>query len=196
MREQKERYSMTKMASVFGVSRSGYYAWEGRKRSRHSEDDKDMAILIRRIFERHYGRYGSPRVWAELRSLGWQVSRKRVERLMKEQGLRARRRRKWARTTDSQHRLGFAVNILDRNFHAAFSGEKWVSDITYLRTSGGWLYLAVILDLWDRKVIGWAMGKELVRDLVCRALLMAARNRPPGEGFIFHSDRGVQFGYA
>jgi transposase InsO family protein len=111
---------------------------------------------------------------------------------MKEQGLRARRRR--VQTTDSRHRHAVADNILDRNFHAANPGEKWVSDITYLRTSSGWLYLTVILDLWDRKVIGWSMGKDMAGRQVCRAVDMAVRNRPPGEGLIFHSDRGVQYG--
>jgi len=149
--------------------------------------------LILQIFEEHHGRYGSPRAWVELQSLKWRVSRKRVERLMKGQGLRARRRRKWAKTTDSQHRLAYADNILGRNFHATNPGEKWVSDITYLRTSSGWLYLTVILDLWDRKVIGWSMGSDLASDHLCRAIQMAVGNRPPGDGLIFHSDRGPQY---
>jgi transposase InsO family protein len=193
MKEHRGRYGVAKMARVFGVSRSGYYAWEGRVESRHSREDEELAGLIRRIFEGHRGRYGSPRVWAEMRSIGRYVSRKRVERLMKEQGLRSRRRRKWARTTNSQHRYAFAGNILERNFQAAFPGEKWVSDITYLRTSSGWLYLTVILDLWDRKVIGWSMGKDLGWEQVRQALLMAIGNRPAREGLIFHSDRGVQY---
>jgi len=193
MKENKQRYGAAKMAKVFGVSRSGYYAWRRRKPSKHSEEDAMLAGLIQQIFEEHHGRYGSPRVWVELQSLKWRVSRKRVERLMKGQGLRARRRRKWAKTTDSQHRLAYADNILGRNFHATNPGEKWVSDITYLRTSSGWLYLTVILDLWDRKVVGWSMGSDLACDHLCRAILMAVGKRPPGDGLIFHSDRGLQY---
>jgi transposase InsO family protein len=121
------------------------------------------------------------------------VSLKRVERLMKEHGFMARRRRKWAKTTDSRHKFAFAFNVRERNLHATAPGEKWVSDITYLRTSSGWLYLTLILDLWDRKVIGWSMGKDLGYKQVCRALLMALGNRAPLAGFIFHSDRGVQY---
>jgi transposase InsO family protein len=193
MKEYKRRYSVTKMAKVFGVSRSGYYTWEGRKLSRHEQEDQELACLIKRIFEDHYGRYGSPRIWEELKSRGLRVSRKRVERLMRKQKLWARRRRKYVKTTDSSHGLVVAENILNRDFQAAYPGEKWVSDITYLRTIFGWLYLTVVIDLWDRKVIGWSMGKELTAEYVCRALEMAVRNRHPREGFIFHSDRGVQY---
>jgi len=193
MKEQQERYGVAKMAKIFGVSRSGYYAWKGRKASRQEREDAELADIILSIFEEHSGRYGSPRIWAELRGLGLQVSRKRVERLMKGQGLRARRRRKWAKTTDSQHRFPCTGNILDRNFHASGPGEKWVSDITHLRTSNGWLYLVTLLDLWDRKVIGWSMGKDLTSRQVCRALEMALGNRRAQEGLIFHSDRGVQY---
>jgi transposase InsO family protein len=112
---------------------------------------------------------------------------------MREQKLWARRRRKYVRTTDSSHGLAVADNILNRDFNAACPGGKWVSDITYLRTVFGWLYLTVVIDLWDRKVIGWSMGKDLTAEYVCRALEMAVRNRQPCEGLIFHSDRGVQY---
>jgi transposase InsO family protein len=181
------------MARVLGVSRSGYYVWEKRKPSLREKKDRMLSLLIKRIFSEHHGRYGSPRVWAELASLGWRVSRKRVQRRMREQILRARRRRRRVYTTDSRHLFAFSANTLSRNFHASNPGEKWVSDITYLRTKNGWLYLAVILDLWDRRVIGWSMGNGLTAELVCRALVMAVGNRQPQEGLIFHSDRGVQY---
>ena len=181
------------MAKVIGVSRSGYYAWEKREPSRHRLEDRGLAEIIRRIFNDHYGRYGSPRIWEELKFLGWQVSRKRVERLMRRQKLWARRRRKYVKTTNSSHGLVVGDNILNREFRAFYPGEKWVSDITYLRTIVGWLYLTVVIDLWDRKVIGWSMSKELTAGYVCRALEMAVKNRPPREGLIFHSDRGVQY---
>jgi len=181
------------MAKVIGVSRSGYYAWESREPSRHELEDHRLAEKIKKIFDNHYSRYGSPRIWEELKSEGLKVSRKRVERLMRRQKLWARRRRKYVNTTDSSHGLLVADNILNREFHAAYPGEKWVSDITYVRTIGGWLFLTVVIDLWDRKVIGWSMSKELTAVYVCEALEMAVMNRPPREGLIFHSDRGVQY---
>jgi len=193
MKKYEERYSVKKMAKTLGVSRSGYYAWERRKPSRHEREDQELTELIKRIFDEHYSRYGSPRVWEELKFMGWRISRKRVERLMREQKLRARRRRKYIKTTDSAHGLVVADNILNRNFYSVYPGEKWVSDITYLRTLDGWLYLATILDLFDRKVIGWSMGRDMASGLVCRALEMAVSNRPPREGLIFHSDQGLQY---
>ena len=193
MKENKKRYRVTKMAKVLGVSRSGFYAFEGRKPSRYEKEDQELAELIQGIFNEHYSRYGSPRIWEELKGLGWRISRKRVERLMRKQKLWARRRRNYVKTTNSSHGLVAADNILNREFYALNPGEKWVSDITYLRTIFGWLYLTVVIDLWDRKVIGWSMGKELITEYVCRALEMAVKNRTPREGLIFHSDRGVQY---
>jgi transposase InsO family protein len=193
MKQHKERYAIAKMAKVLGVSRSGYYAWEGRKPSRHALKEQELAEQIGQIYKKHKGRYGSPRIWAELKACGWNVSRKRVERLMREQKLRARGRRKRISTTDSHHKHEAADNILAQNFHAQSPGEKWVSDITYLRTVCGWLYLTVIIDLWDRKIIGWAISGDLAAEHVCRALAMAVGNRSPREGLIFHSDRGLQY---
>jgi transposase InsO family protein len=193
MKKYKNGCSVTKMSKALGVSRRGYYGWESRKPGRHEEEDLELASHIEKIFREHRGRYGSPRVWEELKHRGWKVSRKRVERLMREQNLCSRRRRKVVFTTDSRHLYGAAGNILNRDFYAVFGGEKWVSDITYVRTSGGWLYLTVVIDLWDRKVIGWSISKELVAENVCSALVMAAGNRPPQEGLVFHSDRGTQY---
>jgi transposase InsO family protein len=133
-------------------------------------------------------------VWEELKdTYGLKISRKRVERLMREHGLQARGRRKHAVTTDSGHGLSAAENLLNREFGADGPGEKWVSDITYLRTRSGWLYLTVVIDLWDRKVIGWAFSEDLGAVHVCTALAMACGNRPPQTGLLFHSDRGVQY---
>jgi len=193
MKENKEMYRVTKMAGVLGVSRSGYYAWIEKKSSNHEKEDKELSELILQIFKKHRGRYGSPRIWAELKDKKRYVSRKRVERLMRELKLQARKRRKRIYTTDSKHRLEISENILNRQFHAQFPGEKWVSDITYLRTNEGWLYLTTILDLFDRKIIGWSMSENMTANMVCRALDMSVRNRPPLEGLIFHSDRGVQY---
>jgi len=191
MKGYKTKYSIMKMAKVLGVSRSGYYAWERRKGWK--DKDQELTELIRSIFAEHRGRYGSPRVWAELRGRGWHVSRKRVERLMREQRLRAYRRQKFVKTTDSNHHFSISANMLNRGFKAVYPGEKWVSDITYLRTRGERLYLTVVLDLWDRKVIGWSMSKEMVAEQISNAVIMAVKNRPPREGLIFHSDQGVQY---
>jgi transposase InsO family protein len=193
MKQHQQRYGVAKMAKVLGVSRSGYYAWKGRNEGKREKDNHVLANEIRRIFNKHKGRYGSPRVWEELKGLGWRVSRKRVERLMREQGLKARRRRKWVRTTDSRHSLSVAENLLNREFYADGPGQKWVSDITYLPAGGGWLYLTVIIDLFDRKAIGWAMSGSLAAECVCQAFKMACQNRPPRERLLFHSDRGVQY---
>jgi transposase InsO family protein len=193
MYEYRERYNVAKMAGVLEVSRSGYYAWLERKPGKREQEDRELAGLIVKIFEEHRGRYGSPRVWAELKGRGLKVSRKRVERLMREHGLQAKRRRKHISTTDSRHGHSVAENLLNREFYAAGPGEKWVSDITYLRTSGEWLYLTVIIDVGDRKVIGWAFSDDLGTEHVCRALVMACGNRSPRAGLLFHSDRGVQY---
>jgi len=193
MKQHKELFAIAKMAKVLGVSRSGYYAWEKRGPSCHAVTDQQLAELIKALFGKHYKRYGSPRIWHELKSLGWRISRKRVERLMRELKLYARKPRKYVKTTDTNHDLQVADNILGRDFSAAFPGEKWVSDITYLRTDIGWLYLTVVIDLWDRKVIGWSIAGDLTAKYVCMALAMAVLNRPPRAGLIFHSDRGVQY---
>jgi len=193
MKENRERYRLSKMVKIFGVSRSGYYAFEKREISQHKKNDTELSKQIKQIFNEHYRRYGSPRVWEELKSLGWRVSRKRIERLMRELGLKARRLRKWVKTTDSAHNLRISENHLNRNFQALNPGEKWVSDITYLGSNSGWLYMTVILDLWDRKVIGWSISEDLTANAVCRALKMAILNRQPKEGIIFHSDQGVQY---
>ena len=181
------------MAKLLGVSRSSYYAWKTRKRSIGEGKSEELAELIRKIFFAHQKRYGSPRVWAELRSRGWRISRKRVEKIMREQQLRVNRRPKWVKTTDSHHHSRVSTNILKRDFTAEFPGEKWVSDITYLRTQGGNLYLTVVLDLWDRKVIGWSLSREMVAEEISRALIMAVKNRHPRAGLIFHSDQGSQY---
>jgi transposase InsO family protein len=133
-------------------------------------------------------------VWEELvKEYHLKIGRKRVERLMREHGIRARRKKKWVKTTDSRHSLPVAENLLNREFCASGPGEKWVSDITYLRTGSGWLYLTMVLDLWDRKVIGWALSDDMAAEKVSRAYIMACNNRTPHKGLLFHSDRGVQY---
>jgi len=193
MKKLQGQHTVTKMAEVFGASKSGYYAWVERGTSRRQKEDKEHAELIRQIFYAHGKRYGSPRIHAELKSRGFSVGKKRVERLMRENGLFARQKRRFKRTTDSRHELSVAENLMNREFKAASPGEKWVSDITYVRTKTGWMYLTVIIDLYDRKVIGWSIADDLKAERVCEALVMACLNRKPRKGFLFHSDRGIQY---
>jgi len=196
MKANKNRYAVKEMAGLLGVSRGAYYQWARDGVSRRRETaDAELVRLIREIQARHHRRYGSPRVRRELRDVyGKRVSLKKVARLMRENGLNARRKRAFVRTTDSKHTLPVCENILNRKFYAVKSGTKWVSDITYLRTEAGWVYLTVVIDLYDRKVIGWAIsnGMETPATTVA-ALAMAVKNRTPEDGLIFHSDRGIQY---
>jgi transposase InsO family protein len=183
------------MAGLLGVKTAAYYKW-----AKNGVSDRQRAIdiclirLIREIALQHHYRYGSPRIREELRRRGRRVSLKKVARLMRENGLNARRRRKFIPTTNSNHGLAVCENILGRQFNAESGGEKWVSDLTYLRTVGGWVYLTVVLDLFDRKVIGWALSADMeaVHTSV-PALEMALKNRRAQTGLVFHSDRGVQY---
>lgn len=194
MQQYKKQYSVTKMAKKLGVSRSGYYSWLVREPSRREKEDRELLRLIVQIFEDNKERYGSPRIWQELvDEFNYRISRKRVERLMRKHGKRAKCKKKWTKTTDSKHSLPVAENVLNQNFNASKPGEKWVSDITYISTNAGWLYLTVILDLWDRKVIGWNIASDLRSVNLCNALQMAVNNRDPSKGLIFHSDRGIQY---
>jgi len=196
MKAKQGRYTIKEMAGLLGVSRSAYYGWARNGVSqRRSTADTELLRLIREIVARHHRRYGSPRVRQELRFVyGKRISLKKVARLMRENGLNARMKRKFIRTTDSKHTFAICENILNRNFNARKPGQKWVSDITYLRTLSGWVYLTVILDLFDRKVIGWALSTGMeASETVIAALEMAVKNRTPEDGLIFHSDRGVQY---
>jgi transposase InsO family protein len=195
MQQYHGQYSVRKMAKDLGVSRSGYYAWLVRKPGRRETEDRELLRLIIQIFEEHKCRYGSPRIWRELvEEFNWRISRKRVARLMRENKKQAKRRAKAVKTTDSNHSEPVSENVLARDFTASGPGKKWVSDITYLRTQCGWMYLTVIIDLYDRKVIGWAISASLeASQSTIPALRMAVMNRFPAKGLIFHSDRGVQY---
>jgi transposase InsO family protein len=196
MKEHQNEYTIKEMAGLFGVGRGAYYKWAKHGVSdRRSAVDAELVGLIRGIQEQHSRRYGSPRVREELRRLyGRRVSLKKVARLMRENGLNARQRRKFIPTTSSNHGLPVCENILNREFRAEKGGEKWVSDITYLRTVGGWVYLTVVLDLFDRKVIGWALSPDMDSvHTTINALEMAFKNRRAQKELVFHSDRGVQY---
>ena len=196
MQINRLRYTIREMAGLLGVSRSAYYRWSRHGISQRREiADVELLRLIREIVARHHRRYGSPRVRQELRLVyGKRVSLKKVARLMRENGLNARGRRKYIPTTDSRHNLKVCENILNREFYAAKGGQKWVSDITYLRTAGGWIYLTVVLDLFDRKILGWALSTGLdAANTTIAAFEMAVNNRTPAKELIFHSDRGIQY---
>jgi len=184
------------MTGLFGVSRGAYYQWlkEGCP-SRDTNPNTELIELIRTIVLKHHRRYGILRVRKELWvKHGINVSRKKVAKLMREHGLNARRKRKFIPTTDSKHSLPVCENILNREFHAERPGQKWVSDITYLRTLSGWIYCTVVLDLFDRKAIGWSLSENMeTGSTTIPAFKMAVKNRTPEKDLIFHSDRGVQY---
>jgi transposase InsO family protein len=181
------------MCHVFNVSRSGYYKWLCRKPSTHKKKDNVLKKKILDIYHEGRGFYGSPRIHRRLAKKGYNCSKKRVERLMKELGIAAKQKRKFKATTDSNHNFPVAANHLQRNFTALRPNQSWASDITYIRTKEGWLYLAAIMDLYSRKIVGWAMEKRLNQDLVIKALNMAIARRRPFRGLILHSDRGSQY---
>jgi putative transposase len=181
------------MCEVLGVSRSGYYAWASRAESARAATDRELAAEIRTAHAASRGRYGSPRVHAELRAHGRRVGRKRVAHLMRGMGLAARRRRRCRRTTDSRHAFPIAPNLLGRAFTAVAPDRVWLADLTYIWTVEGWLYLAVVLDLYTRRVVGWAMAEHLGHELALVALDMAIARQRPAPGLVHHADRGVQY---
>lgn len=182
------------MCEVLGVSRSGFYAWRRRAPSARVTENQQLAVKIAAIHKQSRGTYGSPRVHAELCAQGFEVGRNRIERIMREQGIVGRERPRFRRTTDSRHDLPVAANLLDRNFTALEPDVAWVADITYVWTQQGWLYLAVILDVFSRRVVGWSMADHMRTELVLNALRAALGSRAPSEaGLVFHSDRGSQY---
>lgn len=181
------------LCRVLEVSRSGFYAWEARGPSSRKADDEKLGVQIAAIHEASGERYGSPRVHEELKAEGVAVGRKRVARLMTELGLESVRQRPYKATTDSKHALPVAENILDRKFEVDAPNVAWVTDITYVWTAEGWLYLAAILDLFSRRVVGLAMSERIDRELVLAALRNAVGRRVPNAGLVHHSDRGSQY---
>jgi transposase InsO family protein len=184
------------MCRLLGVSRSGYYAWRKRQPSKRSKMDASLAARIVELHVESHRRYGSPRVHEALKAEGCGVSRKRVVRLMRERGLVARPKPRFCTTTNSDHDDPIAPNVLARHFETPRPNTAWASDITYLATAEGWLYLAIILDLYSRRVVGWAMGNSLERGLCLTALRMALETRRPAPGLVHHSDRGTQYASA
>ena len=191
MRAHQVDYSMHTMGRLLGVSPSGYYAWARRPPSQRTLADERLLVEIRSIHQRSRGTYGSPRVHAELQAQGTRVSRKRVARLMREAGLEGASRRRF-NTTVRDHGRRPAPDLVERRFTAEGPDQLWVADITYIPTWSGFLYLAVLLDAWSRRVVGWSMATHLRTELVLEALNMALSQRRP-RGVIHHSDQGTQY---
>ncbi len=190
---EKARFPVALMCRLLAVSRAGFYAWRQRPMAARTRQDQVLAVAVATIYAEHHGRYGSPRVQIELRERGQRSGRKRVARLMRVQDLRARPRRRYRTTTDSRHGLPVCPNLLARRFAVAQPNTAWVTDMTYLWTPQGWLYLAVIIDLFSRRVVGWSMSERIDRKLALDALRMALAQRRPYRGLIHHSDRGSQY---
>lgn len=193
IQEHDRRYPIRLMCRALTVSPAGYYAWAGRPESDRSVSNRALLSAIRVIHRESRETYGSPSVWDALIKRGHGVGENRIARLMRVEGIRAKTVKKWRATTDSGHTLPVAANTLNRQFQVAQPNRVWAGDITYVWTTEGWLYLAVVLDLYSRTVIGWAMGPRLTVDLAERALTMALATRNPTAGLLHHSDRGSQY---
>ncbi len=190
---RRNRYPVRMMCRVLKVSRSGYYDWRGRPESDRSRTDRELTGMIRRIHAESKGTYGSPRVSAELRDEGYRHGHNKVARLMRIAGLRGCPKTRYKVTTQRDPSHPVAANLLKQDFTAKAANQRWASDITYLRTRKGWLHLAVVMDLYSRRIVGWSMSARISRHLVIDALTMALDQRCPEGELIHHSDQGSQY---
>jgi putative transposase len=190
---QSSRYAVRRLCELLGVSASGYYAWRKQPLSQRGRDDRRLKVKIRSIHQETRERYGSPRIHRELQAQGERVSEKRVARLMREERIRARGKRRFRATTDSNHTHPTWPHRLQRQFQVEGADQVWLGDITYLRTGEGWLYLAVVLDLFSRRVVGWSLSQRIDQKLTLRALRHALQQRRPGPGLVHHTDQGSQY---
>jgi putative transposase len=194
IKESLSEYPVEICCQTLGVSRSGYYAWRDRPDSARAKRQEDLTVKIKTVHEENRQVYGSPRVFEALRAQGETVSENTVAKLMKKQQIAAKKRRKYVpTTTDSNHANPVAENVLNREFTAELPNQKWTVDITYIPTDQGWLYLAGVMDLFSRKIVGWSMADHMRCELVTDALQMAIARRQPDGQLIHHSDRGVQY---
>lgn len=194
MADYAEQYPISKMSEVFKVSRSGYYSWLGRAPSKRAKQNKRLRRLIHAAWQDSGKSYGSPRIYNQLKLDGCTASRPRIARLMAKMGIASRIRKKWVKTTHSNHGWPIAANLLDRNFAPEKLSEVWVSDITFIRSEQGWLYLTTVMDLSDRQILGWSLSNGMsAEETSMAAFKQAAGRRTPGNHLIFHSDRGVQY---
>jgi putative transposase len=193
MKQHQSVFPVVRMSRTLQVSVSGYYAYLRRSQSKRRRDNEALLMLIKLIFKQYKQRYGSPRIYAELKAQGHGCSLNRVARLMRENNLRAKARRKFKATTNSKHSLPIAKDLLEQDFSAPAANRVWVADITYIWTQEGWLYLAAILDLYSRRIVGMAMDARIDRHLVILAFQQAITRREINSGLIHHSDRGSQY---
>lgn len=193
IKKNTNHFSIRMMCRLLLVSSSGYYDWRNRLPSLRTKENVELAAKIKTIFDKEHARAGAKRVAERLKLEGTLASRHRVARIMRLHGWRAKAAKKFKATTNSNHKLPVAPNLLQQNFSASKSNEKWVSDITYIWTEEGWLYLAVVMDLYSRMVVGWSMSERMTSKLVIDALQMAIWRRKKPHGVIIHSDRGSQY---
>lgn len=193
IRDQAEHYPVKVLCRLLGVQRSGYYDWRDRPAEVIPEDEVALRRRMKELFTGSRGSLGSRTMMKNLHQEGFEIGRERVRSLMKALGLKVRRKRKYKVTTDSKHAFPVAENVLDRDFSPEAPDQAWAADITYVWTQQGWLYLAVVIDLYSRRVIGWSIDRRMKKALVIRALLMAVNLRKPAPGLIHHSDRGSQY---
>ena len=193
IKDHQDEFPVTRMCQELGVSPSGYYAWRHRPPSAREMANHELFNKIEAVYNDSDGTYGSPRIYHELKAQGVSCSENRVARLMKLRKLRAKQVRRYKSTTKRNKKHRAAPNLLKRDFTAARPDHKWLSDITYIPTQEGWLYLAAILDLYTRRIVGWAMSERMTSDLTLAALRMAIQQRRPTAGLIHHSDQGSQY---
>lgn len=191
--DHAKQFKVSRMTDLLEVSKSGYYRHLKRTPSKRSQENAFLLTKVKEVYSQGRKCYGSPRITARLRQQGYQVGRNRVARLMKENQLQAKSKRKRVYTTDSRHSRPVAENVLDRQFQVQEPNQAWSGDITYVQTREGWLYLAIVLDLHSRKVIGWSMAESMETQLVLNAMTMAIQGRMTAPGLVFHSDRGSQY---
>jgi putative transposase len=182
--QHRQEFPVIVMCRVLGISESGFYAWRKRPLCQRKREDAQLSTHIRQIFVAHRQVYGSPRIHAELKERGVRCARKRIARLMREGGIAASHKRRRVTTTNSRHENPLAPNLLERDFAAEAPNKKWVTDVTYIPTVHGWLYLAIVLDLYSRLVVGWSMSAHCDEELVENALLMALARRQPKAGLL------------
>jgi len=190
---EKANYSVSMMCDALGVSKSGFHAWRNRVSSARDEENARLLTAIRRSWMLSNRTYGSPRIHEDLVDDGWVVSQYRVARMMRQNGIKGIKKGRYVHTTDSDHDLPIAPNLLDRNFDVDAPNKVWVSDICYIWTAQGFHYLCVVLDLFNREIVGWAMDRSRNTELVLSALRRAVLFRQPDPGLLFHSDRGSQY---
>lgn len=193
IKEHRKQYPFGLMCNVLNVSRSGYHKWLKRKLSARMLENQRILTIIRYYYNNSKGTYGLPRIYAAIRKEGYRVNKKRIARLMRENNIRAKTKKRFKLTTTHNTKAEASDNILKGNFCASAENKIWTGDITYIWTKQGWLYLAVVMDIYSRKIVGWSIHNRLSTELVIRALIMAIINRNPGKGIIFHSDKGSQY---